>query len=79
MKKNIDKIRTEMIAAGISPEKIAIYLESLESSATLVVEQTVAVRPTAATNDPWVIGPDGVVVRRSDLLGRDTDSWDCRK
>lgn len=35
-------------------------------------------RPAVTDDDPWVVGPDGLVTRLSDLRGRDTDPWDNR-
>ena len=76
MKKNIDKIRTEMIAAGISPERIEAYLESLNDGVVeLPVEQTVAVRPTTIrpTTDAWVVMSDGSLGRSDD--GDPIEHW----
>lgn len=36
-------------------------------------------RTAAVTDDPWVIGADGLVTRLSDLRGRDNDPWDTRR
>ena len=79
-KKNINKIREEMLAAGISPEKIDVYIESLSTLATMPTERTFAVRPTrTATSDDFVVTSDGSVCRRSEAVGTDSDPWDHRK
>lgn len=70
--KNIDKIRQEMLAAGIAPAKVAAYIESLESSMTIVVGKTVAVRPTTATG-ALVIMSDGTIGRPDD--GDPVEHW----
>ena len=78
--RNIDKVREEMLAAGISPEKIAIYLESLNDGVVeLPVEQTVAVRPTTTVADDFVVTVDGSVCRRSKAIESDIDPWDTRR
>lgn len=77
---NIEKIRQEMTTAGISPEKIDVYIESLSTLATMPTERTFAVRPTrTATSDDFVVTSDGSVCRRSKAIGTDSDPWDHRK
>ena len=72
MTTNFDKIRQEMIAAGISPEKIAIYLESLDTVVELPVEKTAAVRPTKASV-AMVVMSDGTIGRPDD--GDPVEHW----
>lgn len=75
MKKNIDKIRTEMLAAGIDPAKVEIYIESLAATTTVMaVERTLAVRPTpTVTNGPWVVMSDGTIGHPDD--GDPVEHW----
>ena len=82
---NIEKIRSQMLAAEIDPEKVEAYIESLTK--TFPIDQTFVVRPTMKTRPTVTVRPavdmvvmnDGSVCRRSDAIASDSDPWDTRR
>ena len=85
MKKNIAKVREQMLAAGVSEAKVEAYIESLDT--LMPVDQTLVIRPAVTTRQTVTVRPavdmvvmnDGSVCRRSDAIASDSDPWDTRR